>query len=363
MQENPPLLQLILVFTMKRILLALCLVVGIQSYAQKSRCECGKDLEFLAERYLNDYSGIRDFAMLHPDYATRIDDLVTQATSTQNLKKCGKLIGKLIAYIDNGHVIYGQTAEHPFYGKQRGKDDKGAPDPTLQFIESSTAVLTIKTCNLAYKPDLDSLLTSNEERLRQTEHLIIDLRGNAGGGDAMFDLLVPYLYTGPILLHNAELWSSANNIQLFVDLLENPDVPNDLKPGIERIVSAGRNNPNSFVAMTEHRIDTLMMNEVLDYPKRVSVVIDDNCKSATEQFLLLAKQSAKVTVYGKTASGGALDYSNLNFVVTPSGYWYASVPTTRTTRIPEQPVDPNGIAPDVFIGRDVKDVISWLIEG
>jgi hypothetical protein len=67
-----------------------------------------------------------------------------------------------------------------------------------------------------------------------------------------------------------------------------------------------------------------------------------------------------VTIYGYENSGGALDYSNLNFIFTPSGYWYVAVPTTRSTRLPENPVDPIGIKPNVLVDKKIKDIIEWV---
>ena len=58
----------------------------------------------------------------------------------------------------------------------------------------------------------------------------------------------------------------------------------------------------------------------------------------------------------------AIDYGNLNFVFTPSKLWYFSVPTTRSARLPNYPVDPIGIAPHVELKPEIKDPIQWLVK-
>lgn len=322
--------------------------------AQKKNCDCGKDFDFLASSYTIDYSGIQDFSKQHPDHLQTIDKLAKQAKSIKNIKSCDKVIGKLIAYINNGHVVYGQTKENPFYGKGKSKHSQGSLDPTLTFLDNKTVLFQIKTCDLSYKNLLDSLISINKTKLDKTEHFILDLRGNEGGGDATFDPLIPYLFTNPILVHTTALWISVNNIRMFEDLIDNPNIPIEAEKDIQKIVDTGKNNPNQFIPLSKNKIDTLTLGSVSEFPKKVSVLIDKDCKSSTEQFLLLAKQSKKTKIYGTTNSGGALDYSNLNFVLTPSGFWYASVPTTRTTRLPENPVDPNVIKPDVLVDRKIK---------
>jgi hypothetical protein len=336
------------------------LIINSLTYAQTKTCECVKDFEFLATSYIKDYSGIQDFSQQHPDYLQTIDRLSKQSKSVKDVQQCDKIIGKLIAYINNGHVVYGQTKENPIYGKGNSKPSKGSLDPILTFLDSKTVLFQIKTCDLSYKNLLDSLVSVNKTKLDKTEHFILDLRGNEGGGDATFDTIIPYLYTNPILIHTTQLWSSENNIKMFDEFLNNPEIPADSKLNIQKIVSKAKNNPNSFVPLSENKVDTLIMNSTTEFPKKVSIIIDRDCKSSTEQFLLLAKQSKKTKIYGYTNSGGALDYSNLNFILTPSGYWYASVPTTRTSRLPDNPVDPNGIKPDVLVDKKVKDIILWL---
>jgi hypothetical protein len=329
--------------------------------ANAQTCDCAAEISFLRTAYMNDYAGIQDFKRAHPNYATFFDNLSAKAQQAKDVKKCDGLIKSLIDYLDNGHVVYGQTEKNPLYGKDKPHHAKESLEPTIRFPRANTAVLTIKTCNLSYKSHLDSIVGANSVRFQNIEHLIIDLRGNEGGGDAMFDTLIPYLYTNPILFYSADLWASENNIKVFEDFLTNPDVPEESKKTVETIVANGKKNPNQFVPMSENKIDTLVLDSVRESPKKVSVLIDQNCKSATEQFLLLAKQSKKTTLYGMTNSGGALDYANLNFVETPSGYWYASVPTTRTRRLPEFPVDPKGIAPDVLVDKRVKDLAQWVM--
>ena len=94
---------------------------------------------------------------------------------------------------------------------------------------------------------------------------------------------------------------------------------------------------------------TKTLPAVLPYPRRVAVIVNRGCGSTCEQFVLAARQSKKVTLYG-TNTAGVLDYANLLFAPIGScsdlSLHYA---TSRTKRLPQQPVAPMGIAPDVAI--------------
>jgi hypothetical protein len=342
-------------------LLLTILLINSLTDAQTKTCDCGKDFDFLATSYIKDYSGFNDFSKLHPDCLKVIDKLSKQAKTTKGIRKCDKIIGNLIKYLNNGHVQYGTTQENPIYGKEKvKKKQQGSLDPSIKFLDSKTVLFQIKSADLSYKSTFDSLINLNKDKLDVSEHFIIDLRGNGGGGDAMFSALIPYMYTNPILIHSTELWASENNIKMFENLLSNPDIPKESKEYIQKIVAKGRNNFNNFISISENKTDTITLEIILKSPIKISVIIDKECISATEQFLLLAKQSKKTTIYGYENSGGALDYSNLNVIFTPSKLWYASIPTTRTTRLPDNPIDPNGIKPDELVDKKIKDIIEWL---
>jgi hypothetical protein len=343
--------------------LTLLLFSFSQFTTQAQICDCGNDMRFLTERYQKDYSGFQDYQRDFPNWQDKWQDLGQQADATTDVLICHELLGKLIGQINNGHVVYGALKENPrFEDLTEAADGDRDVFPSLTFPDAQTALLAIRTGDLDYKLDLDTLLVHHQNRLDSCRHLIIDLRGNSGGGDATFDNVLPYLYTGPIISHGASLWASENNIALFEQYLGNPNVPEDTKQEIGRIVSTAKANPGTFVPLREQLVDTIRFDTVMERPDKVSVLIDGRCTSATEEFLLKAKQSAKTTIYGAESSGGALDYSNLNPVITPSGFWYATVPTTRSNRLPTHPVDPHGIAPDVLIGEGVGDMVEYVMQ-
>jgi len=90
---------------------------------------------------------------------------------------------------------------------------------------------------------------------------------------------------------------------------------------IQKFVDKGRENKNKFVSIIENKIDTITFKNILVSLQRIRVIIDREYKSATEQFLMLVKQSKKTTIYGYENNGKVLDYAYLNVVFSPSKYW------------------------------------------
>jgi C-terminal processing protease CtpA/Prc len=81
----------------------------------------------------------------------------------------------------------------------------------------------------------------------------------------------------------------------------------------------------------------------------VGIIINENNASSAEQFLLSAKNSDKVILFGSRNTAGVLEYSNADQILFPSGKYKLICPMTRSRRLPEHPIDNIGIAPDVFI--------------
>jgi C-terminal processing protease CtpA/Prc len=95
----------------------------------------------------------------------------------------------------------------------------------------------------------------------------------------------------------------------------------------------------------------------------VVILINEGCASSTEQFLLEASQSKKVTLMGQNTSG-TLDYSNLreyDFCEMPYRLWS---PTTRSRRIDiGEGIDGTGIKPNIYLTEKqdwIEEALNFL---
>jgi len=121
-------------------------------------------------------------------------------------------------------------------------------------------------------------------------------------------------------------------------------------------------NPGGYVAGDTRPFSIMPLDAVRPFPRRVAVLID-GAGSSGEQFILAARQSRKVTLFGRGNSAGVLDFANVVGMTTPSGRFHMYWATSRSSRLPDDPVDPHGIAPDVRIPADVVDPIGFVTAG
>lgn len=224
---------------------------------------------------------------------------------------------------------------------------------SVTYPEEDIALFSIPSFRYQNKALLDTLLSEEKEKLSQTDNWIIDIRGNSGGSSYTYQHLLPYLYTQPILVKGIAIKSSPDNIKNFADLLDDPQYPENGKEDIKKLIKIMADKPNQLVDVANDQL--FVLDSVYTYPKKVIVLVDNNVASASESFLLIAKQSSKVTVMGQHTKG-VLDYSNGNILACPCSYLKLFVATSRSKRLPDHPIDNIGIYPDVTL----KSNENWM---
>jgi hypothetical protein len=206
---------------------------------------------------------------------------------------------------------------------------------------------------------IDSLFAAEGDLIRGADRLIVDVRGNGGGSDFNFRMLTPLVYTAPItLVGSMVLVTEANNRAneaLIADTTWPAEQRRQMQTTLDRVKAGGQ---RWFVY--EDRV--LTEERPLDRPSKVAVIVDRGCASSCEQFLFVARQSAKTRIYGSN-SAGILDYGNVRRADMPGSTLTLWHPTTRTRRIDlGQGIDGVGLEPHERIPDDVIDQIGWVLE-
>jgi len=233
------------------------------------------------------------------------------------------------------------------------KDDKQIEDyyksttakqPYAEILNDKTAYLRIPSFDLKYKKTIDSVILEYKSKILTTENLIIDLLDNGGGGDDSYQELLPFLYTNPIRNIAAAHRSTKLNNQNILDNANNPEYAFSAedKKWAKQSYDKLESQLGKFVNLGNDTIDIEKRDTIYPYLKNIGIIINEHDGSTTEQFLLAAKQSKKVKLFGRTTFG-ALDMSNLNVVKSPSNNIVLVYATSRSFRIPEMPVDDIGI--------------------
>ncbi|MGE6352735.1 S41 family peptidase [Flavobacterium sp. NPDC079362] len=230
--------------------------------------------------------------------------------------------------------------------------------PFLKEISSSTVLLRIPSFNYSNKKAIDSILAANQKVILSKENLIIDVRNNGGGSDATFREIIPYLYTNPIRTVGTEYLSTVQNNKRMDEFIANPEwSPEDkewARKGLEKLNA----NMGKFVNLDDSAVEESKLDIVYKNPKNIGIIINENNGSTAEEFLLIARQSKKVKLFGTTTEG-VLDISNMHFVDFPCKDLKLGYSLSKSLRIPDMEVDQKGIQPDFYIDKTIKDY-DWV---
>jgi hypothetical protein len=229
--------------------------------------------------------------------------------------------------------------------------------PFIRNISPGVLYLRIPGFAIAQKKWIDSILNANHKLIVQSRHLVIDVRQNGGGADASYAGLLKYLYTDPIISISAELLSTPLNNASLLDVSENNGFNIEDRARFRSEYETLSAHPGEFVVRGD-RVSTLRLDRVFQNPRKVSILINNGCASSTEEFLLAARQSRKVKLYG-ASTFGSLDMSNMNAVSSPTNEFELAYATSRSLRIPQLPIDGAGVQPDIFIPQSVPQS-KWL---
>jgi len=228
-------------------------------------------------------------------------------------------------------------------------------------LSNKTLYIKISSFSPSNAKNIDSVVRANHQLLKTMPYLVLDLRGNGGGGDFAYSPLVPYLYSEPFKMIGVSLLSTEENIKGWESFLTNDDLPEEQKNSTRRTIEELKDNKGKWVSTSDDAV--ISSYQKLPYPAKVVVLIDRNCASTTEQFLLFAHQSKKVILMGENTSG-TLDYSNwleTPFKCMPYKLRYSS---SRSRRLDHnQGIDNIGIKPDHHLSTQdnwIQKALSFL---
>jgi hypothetical protein len=234
-----------------------------------------------------------------------------------------------------------------------------SPNPYIEELNETTLYLRIPSFNVSFKPAIDKVIADNKDKILKTKNLIIDLRYNGGGGDGSFAELLPLLYTNPVRTISVEYLSTILNNQLFLEMVANTNFV--MRMYAKRLYKKFHKELGAFVNPNKGDTNTYQRKVVYEYPKNAGTITNREIASSAEQFLLYAKQSEKVKLFG-TNTWGCLDISNLVSAISPCKEFRLEYGISRSVRLriaPEQAIDEIGIAPDYYLDETIPQY-KWI---
>jgi len=332
---------------MKQLIVFLVLLSGS---VLGQNCDCNNLLQQLIKKVKNDYPGFSDKvnALTRSEYTSFENLLVNKASKTGTFHRCSKILDEYLDFFKDAHLSIAIETNR-FW--------------TYKKISDSTVLIRIPTFRYEAKQIIDSLVMNNFSEITSTPNLIIDLRGNSGGIDYSYLKLLPLVYSHPYFSDAVEWYASEENIKSFEEHLANGRIRKGGEEWTKKLITLMKEHPGSFVIVDPP--DTVRKDTVYKHPRKVGLIMDDYCGSSCEQFILEAQHSTKVTLFG-CRTFGVLDYSNTSTEPFGMEGLYVKMPKTRSTRLPQNPIDNIGIPPDIEINLpynlNIRDKVDdWVL--
>ena len=184
------------------------------------------------------------------------------------------------------------------------------------------------------------------------------MQNNGGGSDESFEKLIPLIYTNPIRVVGMELLSTPLNNKRMEEFANDPEASVDDKKWAREAFDKLNKNLGKFVNLDSSIVDIETSDTMYTYPKKVGIIINGGCGSTTEQFILAAKQSNKVKLFG-TTTFGSLDISNMFSVKSPCNDLELGYCLSKSFRIPDFTIDGKGLQPDYYLDEEIPKY-EWL---
>lgn len=290
--------------------------------------------------YLSDHSPFEDTYHLHDGYLLYVNNLKsTFIKEDLNRKRDPATITKRINELDG------------FF---------------FEKLTPKSSLIRISSFNYPYVERIEKLIKDNRAAIENSENLIIDIRNNGGGTDQAYTELLPLIATNPIKNVGIELLATEGLIE-GVRTYKNGLVEKDAEKNREEInemekrIEIFTHNLGKFVNLEPTNFSVDSVQSASKSPKQIIVLANDKVASAGENFLLKAKQSKKVKVMG-TPTSGVLDYANSYFFKFGCDNYRLLLPTYRSLRLPDYPIDNIGIQPDVYLDQSVTDWLQYAVE-
>ena len=185
-------------------------------------------------------------------------------------------------------------------------------------------------------------------------YLIIDLRGNGGGADGVYNPLVELAYDHPALVKGAVFRNTEKNRAFLLEGMKgNKEIVKTIRASVDK--------PDTLAVLRRDYLRSF--KKVSTSLRRIAVIIDNQVASNAEGLVLaLQSVSDQVVLYGREPSLGCIDYVNPRPFAVPTLDMVVYIPTTRSGWLPDNPVDPEGLAPEVIIPLPLPEELTDNID-
>lgn len=348
---------------------------------------CTKDLEAVPGFLMENDAGARDLLTQRGEPALAAALLRARADAAQiaDDKACLALLNTYVKLWRKGHLWISPSLAAEAQGAAATSGQAAGPStvpdvappprqPSLRVLSPRTLLIHLPSFSPPHRVALETLLRKQRSVLLSHPNWIIDVRDNDGGADSSYAPLLPWLGAEQPVNVGVEWLATPANQRAHEQICARY-APGDAACAqfAQSVLAALRAVPAGSWARVQAERFVYERGPAAEKrrPQKVAVLMDKDCGSSCEQFLLTVRQGFGVKLLGRP-SFGALDYSNMRPYTLPSGrrdLWYA---TSRSLRLPQLPVDTLGVLPDILLpelhsaddaAAEVQAVQRWLEGG
>jgi hypothetical protein len=268
-------------------------------------------------------------------------------------------------------VIWGKS--FPIATQDVGLLDPNDPrNPAFKALSGAAVVISMPSHSGEYRPRLEQLIAQHLEQIRAAQVLIVDLRGNEGGGAQTSDPLEPFYDSDhhrsrPDYAGKEAVVSSPDQIAYFEALAKNMGSDSFFGKRFTALVQRMRDEPGRVIATDIWKAPGEAPEKAASIsanPRHFAILMDRLSESAAEAFVLTAWTSSRVELFGDN-SNGTSDYQSVAMVplACPRHSLWVGYPTIGASEfLPKQGFNGVGIPPDVRIPSGVADPFQWIAD-
>lgn len=234
----------------------------------------------------------------------------------------------------------------------------------IRQLSPKTTLITLPSFDYPFVKIIEEMVVNNQSLIANSSNLIIDVRGNSGGTDNAYQMLLPYIMTDPIRSMGVEYLATQTLIDglgSYIKTVAQDKTKQEEIEMVKRWITLFEKDKGKFVNVNDQTFSIQKVDLSEKSPSQILVLTDKRVGSSAENFVMKCKQSKKVKVMGNVTSGG-LDYASARFFNFGCPEYMLQLPTFRSLRLPDYPIDNIGLQPDLYLDKSVKDWLQFALD-
>ncbi|MDR6969524.1 hypothetical protein J2X31_003557 [Flavobacterium arsenatis] len=352
-------------FNKQKFLISTLVLFSSSFIFAQNNCNCDTALQNLVLKIESEYPGFQE-------KTNRVADLYKNQKSTLLLKvdsvktqNCISILNEYISFFKDEHIYLQEKKKSDIEVSNQNEQKPQKTEIEARLLTQTIFYIKISSFKYENIVPLKNLVEQHKKQIEKAKAIIIDVRDNFGGTDDVYQPLLPYILTNPLRIMNVEFLST----QTLINGLRDYAVQNINKGAIDSLkqvkeiedgLKEYKDNLGKCVLYNNKKviIDTIKLKS--KSPTQVIILANSNVASAGENFLFSARQSKKVKIMG-TPTMGVLDYGSIREFKFGCDNYELTLPTYRSVRLPNYPIDNIGIQPDLYLDDTIGDWLEFAI--